>query len=49
LLFADDPALSDGERRDSAAGEFAWICHPVARDGVARCTHNLRSSPPATA
>lgn len=43
LLFADDPALPERDRRESAAaGAFAWVCQPVVRDGVGRCTHNLR-------
>lgn len=49
LLFADDPFLTDRDRRDSAAaGRFAWICDakPDA-DGISHCTHNLRLKPRA--
>lgn len=47
LNFADDPFVTDAERRDSqAAGRFAWICDgkPDA-EGVLHCTHNLRLKP----
>jgi protocatechuate 3,4-dioxygenase beta subunit len=46
LLFADDPRVREEERSGSvAAGAFAWVCTPARRDGVARCTHNLRLKP----
>ena len=46
LLFADDPRVPESERRESAnASEFAWVCSPQVRDGVAHCTHNLRLKP----
>ena len=46
LLFADDPRVSETERRESAqAGDFAWVCAPEPREGGARCIHNLRLKP----
>lgn len=47
LLFADDPFVSDADRRESeSAGRFAWICAPQ-RDpaGALHCTHDLRLKP----
>lgn len=52
LNFADDPFVSENQKRDSAAaGRFAWICDakPDAdadgEGGLLRCTHNLRLKP----
>ena len=43
LLFADDPRVSERDRRGSTeAGSFAWVCTPKVSEGVARCVHNLR-------
>jgi protocatechuate 3,4-dioxygenase beta subunit len=47
LNFADDPFVSESDKRDSAAaGRFAWICaaKPDAA-GLLRCTHNLKLKP----
>lgn len=48
LNFADDPFVSEREKRDSAAaGRFAWICDAKPDAGqLLRCTHNLRLKPP---
>ena len=47
LNFADDPFVSEGAKRDSAAAaRFAWICdaRPDAA-GLLHCTHNLKLKP----
>ena len=45
--FADDPFVSEGQKRESAAaGRFAWICD-AKKDatGLLHCTHNLKLKP----
>ena len=45
--FADDPFLSDSQKRSSAAaGRFAWICDPQKdASGLLHCTHDLKLKP----
>lgn len=47
LQFADDPFLSDLEKKGSAAADrFAWICDAKSdAAGLLHCTHNLRLKP----
>jgi len=45
--FADDPFVSESDKRESAAaGRFGWICAPEKdAAGLLHCTHNLKLKP----
>ena len=45
--FADDPFISESQRRESkASGRFAWVCEPKKdADGLLRCTHDMKLKP----